>query len=490
VSAYADFLAAKRRVVAPHGRDIAREALPSKLFPWQQAIVQWAVRKGRAAIFADCGLGKTFMQLAWAAALDVPTLILAPLCVAEQTEAEALKLGLVVKYVRDGADATRREHYGGLPSIFITNYERLDRFDPAMFGAVVLDESSILKAFDGATRDALIAAFARTPYRLCCTATPSPNDISELANHAEFLGLMTRPEFLATWFVRVGTGHRTVTHHGWRMKRHAVQPFYRWMASWAVALRTPSDIGYADDGFRLPPLSIRERIVESGRVGDMLFPELGLYGLQGRLAARRGSLDDRIAAAADLVASDDTWLLWCGLNEESTALAQAIPGAVEVRGSDSYSEKVGAVQAFVRGDTRVLVSKIRILGYGLNFQQCHNMAFVGIGDSYEQYYQAIRRCWRYGQQHPVNVWIIVSEAERLVVENVRQKELRHSDLTSNLLTHISDLEREELWTVAPTTVNGIGGTKTTFERIGMPEKPSATVGAASGITSIPHTARR
>lgn len=411
------------------------------LFQFQQEIVEWAIERERCAIFADTGLGKAAMQLTWAKATAERTggrvLILAPLAVSAQTKREADKFGI------QGVAAVRHPEETDAP-IVITNYERLDAFDASAFAGVVLDESSILKAFDGSTRTKLIQSFARTRYRLCCTATPSPNDISELANHAEFLGLMTRPEFLATWFIRVGSGHRTVTHHGWRMKRHAVTPFYRWLASWAMALRTPADLGYDDAGFALPPLTIRERITESGRVGDALFPELGLHGLSGRLAARRGSLDLRVAETADLTASDGAWLLWCGLNDESAALTDAIPGAVEVEGSDSYSEKVGAVQAFVRGDIRVLVSKPRILGYGLNFQHCHQMAFVGLGDSYEQYYQAIRRCWRFGQSRPVDAWVVVSEAERLVVENVRRKEAAASDLGRELLAHMAEFERAEV----------------------------------------------
>jgi hypothetical protein len=438
MTAYADFLETKRRVWQGDGIDA--DHLPPALFPWQAAIVRWALRKGRAAIFADCGLGKSFMQLAWAQALPCRVLILAPLCVAEQTVAEGRKLGVDVIYARTPDDA-----HGA--KLVITNYERMEAFDPSEFGGVVLDESSILKAFNGATRTKLIEMFQGTRYRLCCTATPSPNDIAELANHAEFLGLMTRPEFLATWFINVGTTGKRGVSKGWRMKRHAVIPFYRWLSSWAMALRTPSDIGYADDGFRLPPLHIRESIVESGRVGDMLFPELGMHGLSGRLSARRGSLELRVAATSDLVAQHDgTWLLWCGLNPESEALTNAIPGAVQVQGSDSYSEKVGAVQAFVRGDIRVLVSKPRILGFGLNFQHCHQMAFVGMSDSYEAYYQCIRRCWRFGQRDPVDAWIVVSEAERLVVENVRRKEAAASDLSRDLMAHMADFEKAEVQT--------------------------------------------
>jgi hypothetical protein len=445
MTTYAEFLDHKRRVVTARGIDARRIDLPEVLYDWQAALVRWALRKGRAAIFADCGLGKTFMQIAWADALNVPTLLLAPLCVAEQTVAEAAKLGIAVHYARDHAEAHGHR-------LVITNYERLDRFDPSVFSAVVLDESSILKAFDGQTRNALIAAFARTPYRLCCTATPSPNDITELANHAEFLGLMTRPEFLATWFIRIGEGHRTTTHHGWRIKKHAVEPFYRWLASWAVAMRSPTDLGYDGAGFVLPPLTIRPEILPmaEGARSDSLFAELGTKGIQGRLAARRTSLVDRLRAVDRLTTTGKTahggcqWVLWCGLNEESDALAEAIPDAVDVAGSDSYEHKVEAVRAFVRGDVRVLISKLKVLGFGMNFQSCHHMAFVGLSDSYEGYYQGIRRCWRFGQRAPVSVHIVVSEAERQVVENVRRKEAAAADLSAHLLQHLSVFEREEV----------------------------------------------
>lgn len=424
---YADFLARKKRVWG--GAGLAEAAIPSMLFPWQATITRWALRKGRAAIFADCGLGKSFMQLAWAQAIPGRVLILAPLCVAEQTVAEGAKLGIAVKYARTQQEA-------GNAGLVITNYERLDGFDPSVFAGVVLDESSILKAFDGKTRQKLIETFAGTPFRLCCTATPSPNDIAELANHAEFLGLMTRPEFLATWFVHDDAG--------WRMKKHAVQPFFRWLASWAVALRKPSDIGFSDEGFTLPPLSIQEHIVESGAVAGALFPELGIHGITGRMAARRGSMDARLEETARLANGSGQWLLWCGMNDESDQLTDLIPDAVNVQGSDSYAVKRSAVQDFTSGKIRVLVSKIRILGFGLNFQHCHQMAFVGIGDSYEQYYQAIRRCWRFGQTKPVTAHVVVSQAERLIVENVRQKEAHADALSRDLLAQMRDFEREEL----------------------------------------------
>ncbi len=429
---YADFLASKQRVFL--GAGLQASDLPDRLYRWQAAIVRWALKKGRAAIFADCGLGKTYMQVAWAHALERRTLILAPLCVAEQTVSEAAALGINVTYCRNQEDADEAEYTGA--RIQITNYERLDDFDESVYGAVVLDESSILKAFDGKTRTKLIQTFARTPFRLCCTATPSPNDIAELANHAEFLGLMPRNEFLATWFVH--------DEAGWRMKRHAVQPFYRWLASWALAMRQPSDLGYDDTGFVLPPLTIQDVVVDSPNSTTSLFPELGLSGIRGRLSARRDSLNERVMVTAAMTTDTAQWVLWCGLNDESEMLAELIPDAVNVQGSDSYAVKREAVQGFIRGDIRVLVSKIRILGFGLNLQHCHQMGFVGIGDSYEQYYQAIRRCWRFGQQHPVTATVVISDAERGIVENVRKKELVADALSRDLLAHMRDFEREEL----------------------------------------------
>lgn len=433
---YQTFLSHKRRRANDRGIQIDSAAINPMLFDWQRASVKWALRKGCAALFYDCGLGKSPMQLAWADAIPGRVLILAPLCVAEQTVSEGVKFGVDVTYAQTGDASNAR--------IVITNYERVDNFDPGDFAGVVLDESSILKAFDGKTRTKLIRLFHRTPYRLCCTATPSPNDIAELANHAEFLGLMTRAEFLATWFVHDDAG--------WRMKRHAVQPFYRWLASWALVVRKPSDLGYADDGFVLPRLQIHQHIIETDGTGPTLFPELGLKGIGGRMLARRASLDGRLAATVHLTHTGQTneratscqWILWCGLNDEADALAEQIPDSVNVQGSDSSAVKSDAIQRFVCGDARVLISKIRIAGFGLNFQQCHHMAFVGIGDSYEQYYQAIRRCWRFGQKHAVNAHIVVSRAEAAIVENVKRKEAVADQLARELIEHMRDFEREEL----------------------------------------------
>lgn len=433
---YADFLERKKRIWTGIGVDPLSVDLPSKLFIWQNAITSWALRKGRAAIFADCGLGKSFMQVSWANALPGRVLFFAPLCVAEQTVLEAAKLGITIRYATDEAHADGAR-------LVITNYERLDGFDVSHYAGVVLDESSILKAFDGKTRTRLIAACQGVKYRLCCTATPSPNDIAELANHAEFLGLMTRAEFLATWFVHDDAG--------WRMKKHAVQPFYRWMASWAIAFRQPSDLGYDDAGFILPALTIQDHIVPvDGPTGDTLFPELSTKGLKGRLSARKGSLEARTEVVADLAVKSKKkhgacqWLIWCGLNEESTRMAELLPDAVNVEGSDSYAVKTSAVQRFTAGDVRTMVSKVKILGFGMNFQHCHHQAFVGIGDSYEQYYQAIRRSWRFGQTEAVTAHVVISEAEQVIVENVRRKEASARDMATSLIEHMRDFEREEL----------------------------------------------
>lgn len=428
MSTYAAFLATKRRIYAGDG--LTTDAtLPATLFPFQSAITRWALRKGRCAIFADTGLGKSFMQVSWAHALNVPTLLLAPLCVAEQTVTEAAKLGIRIDY------AEHKQAIAG--PLTITNYERLDRFDPSAFQAVVLDESGILKAFDGKTRTRLIEAFRNTRYRLCCTATPAPNDIAELANHAEFLGLMTRAEFLATWFVHDDAG--------WRMKKHARQPFFRWLASWACAVRTPSDLGFSDDGYILPALTIQDHTVMASAPPDgMLFHDMAAKGIQGRMAARCASIPDRVAAAVEIASKPGQWLVWCGLNEESGQLTRGIAGAVEIKGGDTYVEKKRAIEGFQNGSIRVLVTKLRIAGYGLNMQHCHQMLFVGIGDSYEQYYQGVRRCWRFGQTEPVDVTIIVSEAETGVVANVRKKEQAAIEMSRELLSELRDFEREEM----------------------------------------------
>lgn len=421
MSDYAAFLASKKRRVLDAGIEVDPSDIHPMLFEWQAEIVRWAVKRGRAAIFADCGLGKTFMQLEWARLSGDRTLILAPLSVARQTVREAAKIGTTATYVRDPDDVVDE-------GIYITNYEMAHHFDPSVFDAVVLDESSILKNVDGPTRRRLTEQFAHVPARLACTATPAPNDVAELCNHAEFLGIIPRPEMLAAFFVHDDTG--------WRIKGHAAEPMHEWMAQWASALRRPSDLGWPDNGYNLPPLNVHAEIVdvEIEAEGQLFATELG--GVGGRSKVRRATLEERADRAISLVRStDDQWIVWCGLNDEADRIAKAVPDAVNVEGSTSPDDKAEALEAFQDGAIRVLVTKPQIAGFGMNFQQCHRMVFVGLNDSYEAYYQAVRRCWRFGQTEPVEVHIVVSGLERQIVDNVRRKETEASSTTEALVRY-------------------------------------------------------
>ena len=424
MTTYADFLAAKAISHAPAG--FAAELHPA-LFPFQRKLTATALERGRSAIFAGTGLGKTLMQLAWADAVrhhtDAPVLILTPLAVAQQTVREAARFG--ISGVAYAADASV------VGPITVTNYDRFDRFDIGSFGAIGLDESSILKSHDGATRKALTEACARTPFRLCCSATPAPNDYTELGQHSEFLGILSAKEMLATWFVHDGSVRATnVANHGgkpvadWRLKRHAERDFWRWVSTWATMARKPSDLGFPDDGYDLPPLNRKQVTVPVDYTDDeRLFP-LEAHTLSERLQARRTSIDARVRAAADIVNAqpDRPWLVWCHLNAEEEALCAAIPGAVAVRGTDSADLKTLRLIGFCDGAPRVLISKPSICGHGMNWQHCADMVFVGLNDSFEQVYQAIRRCWRFGQTRPVNVYMIASELEGAVVANILAKE--------------------------------------------------------------------
>lgn len=413
---YADFVARKLSRVPPTGLSEV-PPLPDGLFDFQAALVGWALRRGRAAIFADTGLGKSRMQLAWADAVhreaghDV--LILAPLAVAAQTVAEGAEIGVAVTHCRDGADVR--------PGLNITNYDRLHRFDCSRFGAVVLDESSIIKHHDAKTLRTLLEAFRDTPFKLCATATPAPNDWTELGTHAEFLGICTRTEMLAEYFVHDGGDTQT-----WRLKGHARDVFWRWVASWGAMVRKPSDLGHDDSRYNLPPLRMQEHIVsasqEAANDSGMLFL-LEANTLSERRDARRDSIADRVRACAQLVNADrEPWVIWCDLNAEGDALRAAIPDAVEIRGSDDPESKERKLLDFAAGKIRVLVTKPSIAGFGLNWQHCARMAFVGVTDSWEAFYQAVRRCWRFGQAREVHVHVFASEREGAVVANLKRKE--------------------------------------------------------------------
>ena len=385
-----------------------------KLFEFQQAISDWATTKKQAAVFADCGLGKTLIQLDWLRQLG-GGLIVAPLAVAQQTKDEARKLGLGCAYVRSQGEVDGA-------GIYVTNYEMLHAFNPSLWDAVVLDESSILKSVDGKTRAYLIEHWAQVPNRLCCTATPAPNDMTEFGNHSEFLGVMPRAQMLAMFFVH--------DDDGWRLKGHAREAFYEWLASWAVMFQLPEQLGFAGDGFHLPPITSEQVTVPIDPAGfaaatGRLFVN-GLSGIEGRLAARRQSLSGRVDKAVQIIQqSGEPWIVWCGLNDEGRQLAQRIHGSALVEGSQPLDEKVRQIGRFLDHSAPVLITKVKVAGFGLNLQQCHNVMFLGISDSYEAYYQAIRRCWRYGQESPVRVVIVTSDLEGVVVDNIRRKESEH-----------------------------------------------------------------
>lgn len=428
---YSEFIASKRIVAQPSGVNIPAECINPVLFPFQRDLTRWALRKGRAALFADTGLGKSFMQIEWARLIADRSLIIAPLSVARQTVGEAAKLSIDVHYVRN------QDHVKSDCGIYITNYEMIQHFDANAFGAVVLDESSILKALTGKTRQRLTDMFANTPYRLCCTATPAPNDIAEIANHAEFLGVMRRVEMLASFFIH--------DDNGWRLKGHAEQSFYQWLSSWAMSVRLPSDIGYSDDGYILPPLTVFPLWVETSfqPEGSLFF--LGMNGIQDRIKVRNATLCERVAAAAEIVnASTEQWLVWCGLNDESSELAKAIQDGIAVEGSMSPEEKIERIEMFQNGDARVLITKPKIAGFGMNFQNCHNQAFVGLSDSFEAYYQCIRRSWRFGQTEPVNVRIVLAEEEQEIYQNVLRKEQEAIEMSAKLIEHVKSFEQAEL----------------------------------------------
>lgn len=428
---YDDFLKSKKIVVNFKGLCIDPHDINPELFDFQRDIVSWALKKGRSAIFAGTGLGKTFMQCEWAKHVG-NVLIFAPLSVARQTVSEAHKFGIQVKYVPDQSEV--------VPGICVTNYDRLDKFDLNAFDGIVLDESSILKSMDGKTRSRLIECCQKIPYRLACTATPAPNDIMELSNHAEFLGVMKSQEMLATFFVHDGGDTSK-----WRLKGHAVDEFWRWVASWAVMLTNPEDLGYDGSKYVLPELHTIEHVVETENKIDDFFG-LPALTLQERQQARRDSILERATKCAEIVKNspNEQWLIWCNLNSEAETVAKMIPGSVEIRGSDTADKKEKAALDFASGKLKVLVSKPLIFGMGLNFQSCHNMAFVGLYDSFEQYYQSIRRCWRFGQTHEVFVHVITADREGAVVDNIRRKEADFEKMLKGMIAATQEITKSNL----------------------------------------------
>ena len=432
---YEDFVRSKRRVEVATGHMPGE--LNEHLFDFQHAIVSWAVRRGRAAIFADTGLGKTLMQLAWADEVASHTngivVVLAPLAVSEQTIEQGATFGIEVKRIPAG------ESPNG-PGIWITNYERINAIDFASLNGIVLDESSILKSHDGKTRTAIIDACQSIPYRLSCTATPSPNDFEELGNQCEFLGVMTRTEMLATYFINDAGDTGTWILKGWGQSR-----FWEWMGTWAVVLRSPADLGFDGSRYDLPALTYHEHVVQTEALGDELFSRPAQTMLERR-KAQRDSIEARCAALAEIVNAEpnEPWLIWCHLNDEAELIKSLIAGAVNVQGSDSPENKTKNLIGFAHGQVRVMVSKPKIAGYGMNWQHCARVAFVGLDDSFEKFYQAVRRCYRFGQKREVQVHIFTAENEGQILQNIKRKEVLHHEMSANMIEHMRDIMNKEL----------------------------------------------
>ena len=429
---YSKFLKQKQIVDSPTGIVEKNININSTLFPFQQDIVRWALRRGRAAVFAGCGLGKTFIQLEWAKHIPNKVLILAPLAVSQQTIREGKKIGIDIKYCRNQKQVDSK--------ITITNYEMLEKFNASEFDGIVLDESSIIKSFSGSTRNLIIELFAKTSFKLACTATPAPNDYMELGNHSEFLGVMSRSEMLSMFFVH--DGGETAK---WRLKGHAENEYWKWLASWAIMMQKPSDLKYDDNGFILPSLNYREHIILCD-----LKPKRGIFiesakTLLERRQARRESLNERVELCAELVnRSNDIWLVWCNLNAEGNLLKKLIKDSVQVEGADNQEFKERNMLAFSDNKIKCLITKPSIAGPGMNWQNAHNMAFVGLSDSCEKYYQAVRREWRFGQKNPVNVHVIISEREGAVLKNIKRKEQDAEKMLQNMVVHMHKINEKNL----------------------------------------------
>ncbi len=445
---YAAFLELKEQSASMGGFEPV--VMPGFLFPFQQALVEWSLLKGRAALFADCGLGKTPMQLAWAENVvrktNKPVLILTPLAVSHQTVAEAGKFDI---------EATRAQEGSAFPGINVTNYERLHLFNPDDFSGCVCDESSILKSFDGVRRQEITEFMRKMPYRLLCTATAAPNDYIELGTSSEALGELGHMDMLGRFFKNDQNTIKPMVyrHRGknfaqlddaakWRFKGHAELAFWRWVCSWSRALRRPSDLGFSDDGFILPPLIEQDYLVEANTLADGMLFALPAVGLQEQREERRRTIAERCEKVAELAATKEPALVWCHLNEEGDRLAAAIPDAEQVSGSDSDERKEELFLAFSKGELRVLVTKPKIGAWGLNFQHCAHVTFFP-SHSFEQYYHGVRRCWRFGQKRPVRVDVVTTEGEKSVLQNLQRKAEAADKMFSNLVGEMNKAQRIE-----------------------------------------------
>lgn len=423
---------------------VKREDLNKNLFEFQKDIVRWALAKGRAAIFASCGTGKTICQLEWANFVqkhtDKPVIVLAPLAVSSQTVEEGQKFGIKVTLCNDCNDVD-------LHGINVTNYEKLDKFQNIEWGGVVLDESSILKSFIGKVRSQIIDNFCTTPFRLACTATPAPNDYMELGNHSEFLGIMSYSEMLSMFFVHDG-GETSK----WRLKGHAEKVFWEWLSSFCVFVDNPKDIGYDQIGYDLPPLHTIECYVD--KTSDEI-PLVSSMTLTDRRNAKRDSIEKKVSYIVDFLQTKgiltkgehdrEKYIIWCDLNKEQDTIAAALgDSCVSIQGSTPNDKKISLLHDWMKKDIPIMVTKAQMFGYGLNLQNCHNMIFFGLNDSYEQYYQAVRRCWRFGQTNDVNVYIVTSIGEGAIQENIKRKQADHEKMRTEMVLHTKEITAKEL----------------------------------------------
>ena len=432
MSSYSDFLNSKKITLKNSGFVADAELMPAEIKEFQRDIVLWACKRGRGAIFADTGLGKTLMQITWADLVQKetgkPVLILAPLCVAQQTVREGDKFGIDMEYIRDGKDATK--------SIQVTNYEMLKNFSPENYSGIVLDESSILKGMQGKLRR-YITDFGKTiPYRLSCTATPSPNDFMELGTQSEFLGIMSQTEMLAMFFIHDGSDTSK-----WRLKGHARKKFWEWISTWAIVIKSPGDLGYECEGYDLPPLVFHEHIVDTDPTED-LFVTIA-QGLLERNRARKDSVDARCNKAAELMAGWDRSIAWCNLNDESK-LISVLSDSIEITGSMKPEDKEKKIIGFTDGEIQSITTKPKIAGFGLNWQHCNKMVFVGLSDSFEAFYQAVRRCWRFGQESQVDVHIVISDREGAVLNNIKRKQAQNDQMAGEMAAIMRDLVVSEI----------------------------------------------
>jgi hypothetical protein len=446
MKSYAEFIQQKTIKSQATGINIDDSQLNRNLFPFQRDLVKLALKQGKFCLWTNTGTGKGLMLMSWANALIntntvARVLVLAPLGVAKQLVGEGDKFGIEINYCIDDDDV--------VDGINVTNYEKLHKFDCSVFDAVVLDESSVLKNVSGKVRTEIIDTFRNTPYKLACSATPSPNDYMELGNQCEFLGVMSYTEMLSMFFVHDG-GETSK----WILKPHAQKAFWEFVCSWAVMLRMPSDLGYSDDGYILPKLTTKPHIVNTPITppeGQLVFTDY--TSLVGQRHIRKSSLIDRCNDAANIVSgSDEQFLVWCETNDESALLKKLIPGSVEVKGSDTDRHKEDSAYNFAQGNIRVLISKASIFGMGLNFQKCHNAVYVGQSHSWEQYFQSVRRLWRFGQKNEVTVHIIQHSLEGAITTNLKRKEDDAKNMAEQMVKYMQAYSLEQLKGVKRVTV--------------------------------------